>query len=321
MIKHLQTIRRGTPLVAILLVLCMAGTGLGKDIHSDAGTSAFPFLKINVSARAVAMGGAFTGLADDASSLYYNPAGLVGSSDMLILGYHNYVADLQSGFVGYIKPLDSDNRQALGLYFSYLNYGELLEADRFGTVIDEFSAGDLLFGVTYGRQIDWHWSVGATGKFIYESAHDYSATGLAVDIGVKYTTDRKRYSAGLAVQNLGVQTSAFGDEKDALPLTLRLGGAAHPRGLPVVVAADIVVPTDNDIYLALGLEYMKLDPLFVRVGWNSFGENYRAENSDDNLAGFSGGAGFVFDKFQISYAFSPQADLGDSHRITLTRSM
>jgi hypothetical protein len=321
MINHLRTYRLVAPLVAIILMLGLAGAGVARDIHSDAGTSAFPFLKIHVSARAVAMGGAFTGLADDASSLYYNPAGLVSSSDMLILGYHNYVADLQSGFVGYVKPLDRDRQQALGFYFSYLNYGELLETDGSGQILDEFSAGDLLFGVTYARQMDWHWSLGATGKFIYSSAHDYSATGLALDAGVKYTADRDRWSAGLVVQNLGVQVSAFGDQTDRLPLTLRLGGAVHPRGLPLVVAADIVAPIDNDIYLAVGAEYLKLQPLFIRLGWNGFGVNYRAENSNDNLAGFSGGAGFVFDKFQISYAFSPQADLGDSHRITLTRSL
>jgi hypothetical protein len=318
---HLKTSRPGTLLLAVALVLSLVVAGSAKDIHNDAGTSAFPFLKINVSARAVAMGGAFTGLADDASSLYYNPAGLTSSTDMLILGYHNYVADLQSGFVGYVKPLDRDKQQVLGVYASYLNYGELLEADRFGVVTDEFTAGDLLLGLTYSRRVNLHWSLGASGKFIYESAHDYSATGLAVDAGVKYTSDRGRYSAGLAVQNLGVQTSSFGDETDRLPLSVRIGGAIRPRGLPVLLAADVVAPIDNDVYLALGAEYLKLNPLFLRLGWNSFGENYRANNSDDDLAGFSGGAGFVFDKFQISYAFSPQADLGDSHRITLTRSM
>ena len=49
--------------MAILILstsIVMAG-----ETNNNAGTSAFPFLKVNVGARAVAMGGAFTGLADD----------------------------------------------------------------------------------------------------------------------------------------------------------------------------------------------------------------------------------------------------------------
>jgi len=49
-----------------------AWAGLGNE---NAGTTVFNFLKIESAARPTAMGGAFTGLADDASALYYNPAG------------------------------------------------------------------------------------------------------------------------------------------------------------------------------------------------------------------------------------------------------
>ena len=81
----------------------LAGQLYGKDINSGAGTSAFAFLKINSGARPVAMGGAFTGVADDENSLYYNPAGIASMNrNGVILGYHNYFVDLQSGTVGYV---------------------------------------------------------------------------------------------------------------------------------------------------------------------------------------------------------------------------
>ena len=47
----------------------------GKDV-SNVGTTAAPFLEIGAGARAVAMGGAFTAIADDPMSLYWNPAAL-----------------------------------------------------------------------------------------------------------------------------------------------------------------------------------------------------------------------------------------------------
>ena len=103
---------------ASVVIILAAGSGLGKDISTNAGTSAFPFLKINVGARPVAMGGAFTGVADDESSLYYNPAGIaVFEEKRFIAGYHNYFVDMQSGFLGYVHSLNE--RQTLAFYVSY----------------------------------------------------------------------------------------------------------------------------------------------------------------------------------------------------------
>src|ERR1700685_4163874 len=46
------------------------------SIVAAAGTSGGPILSIPVGARAIGMGEAFTAMADDVSSLYWNPAGL-----------------------------------------------------------------------------------------------------------------------------------------------------------------------------------------------------------------------------------------------------
>ncbi len=310
--RILQTI-----LPAIVALWFGFSAAFATDINSSAGTSAFSFLKINVSARAVAMGGAFTGLANDESALYYNPAGIVSfEEDRYILGYHNYFVDMQSGFAGYIHPLDAS--KTIGVYASYLNYGNFVETDELGTTIGEFSGGDVLLAFTFAFKKGYHLGFGATAKFIYQKIQDYSATGAAVDIGAKYTGDRERWGLGFVIQNLGAQFSALGEEKDKLPLSFRAGGSITPRGLPMTLSSDVIIPTDNDPVLALGGEYFALKPFYIRLGWNTFGSNFRAGDSDDKLAGFSAGAGFDIKRLQISYAFSPSADLGESHRVTLT---
>ncbi|MDF1543689.1 MAG: PorV/PorQ family protein [bacterium] len=310
--------RKLLPLFIILLLI--AANLFAKDnadINSKAGTTAFPFLKINVGARAVAMGGAFTGLADDESSLYYNPAGIYSyDKNHYILGYHNYFVDIQTGFAGFIRQLN--DKYFLGGYISYLNYGNFVEANDQGEVTGEFSGSDMVVAASFAMRPKYSYSAGATVKLIYESIQEFSSTGLAVDLGFKYIGDREKHSFGIAIQNLGSQLSALGVEKFDLPLTFRAGGAFQPRGLPLTLAIDLVKPNDNDLYVAIGSEYFSLKPLYLRMGWNSFGNNYRARDSGDKWAGLTFGVGFDYKELQLSYSLAPGAELGDSHRITLT---
>ncbi|RKX27711.1 MAG: hypothetical protein DRP45_00385, partial [Candidatus Zixiibacteriota bacterium] len=207
--RQYMSIRRFTQIILVIAVIVtiMASATLARNVNASAGTSGFSFLKINVGARAVAMGGAFTGLADDESSLYYNPAGIAAlEGRRFIAGYHNYFVDLQSGVVGFIRSLN--DRQTLAFHVSYLNYGEFTHTDRQGNINGTFGGSDILFATTFAMQYTHELLIGATGKLIYEKIQDYSATGLALDIGVKYSTNRGRYTGGLMIQNLGTQLSS-----------------------------------------------------------------------------------------------------------------
>jgi hypothetical protein len=313
-------------LLAVCLLAVAGVPGTAKSVNKNAGTSSFPFLKINIGARPVAMGGAFTGLANDATALYYNPAGLATQHRAnFVSGYHNYFTDLQSGFIGYTRELAPGS--VGGLFLSYLNYGDFTETDISGNVLGEFSGGDLLFGISYGRAYNERFSFGATAKLMYEKLQDYSASGIAVDLGARFSTKEvdprdyrfeDSYTAGLMIQNLGTELSSLGEESFSLPLMLRAGGSARLKGLPMIFVGDIILPRDNDIDFAVGTEYFELKPLYLRLGWNSFGSNYRSADSDDKWAGLSMGAGFDFNKYHIAYAVTLAADLGESHRITLT---
>jgi hypothetical protein len=300
----------------LLIIAAVASAGVN---NSGVGTSSFNFLKIEVAARPTAMGGAFTGVADDEGSLFYNPAGTSGlAGRRFILGYHNTIFDMQSGFLGYMHPLDS-SKEVFG-FVNYLNYGDFIKTDDEGVELGTFSGSDILFALGYATAINEYLRVGGTAKLIYEKISDFSATGVAVDLSAKWTVKNGRTSFGLMIQNLGKQLSSFIEdgEKDALPLNFRGGFSSRLRGLPLLVAGDVILPTDNDIYFSLGAEYLNLKPLYLRIGWTSFGSNYKTGTSKDDLSGFSGGFGIEYKRMQISYAISPQAELGTTHRITLT---
>ncbi len=57
-----------------LVVVLLVGVSLAGWLGPSA--TGFTFMKVGVGARPVAMGQAFTGVADDANALFYNPAGL-----------------------------------------------------------------------------------------------------------------------------------------------------------------------------------------------------------------------------------------------------
>lgn len=314
MMKLNRLLAAGLCLTAIALLAVPASA---RSVNKNAGTSSFSFLKINLGARPVSMGGAFTGLADDASALYYNPAGIAGLESNAFLGdYHNYFTDIQSGMVSYVRKVGYD--KSIAGFITYLDYGDFIQTDDQGNITGDFGGFDMVVGATYAMKYQYNFMFGATGKLIYEDIDIYSASALAVDLGVKYVTDREHYSAGIMLQNLGTQLSALGKEKNGLPTLVRLGGAGRFRGLPFQFAGDIIVPFDNDIELAGGIEYNELDYLRVRAGYNSFGTNYRTADSEDSWAGLAAGVGFLVKDWEFSYSFSPAAELGESHRVTVT---
>ena len=59
-----------------VLILLAAAISQVKAQNPNLGTSGAQFLEIPVGAKAAALGGAFVGLSDDASSVFWNPSGI-----------------------------------------------------------------------------------------------------------------------------------------------------------------------------------------------------------------------------------------------------
>ena len=61
---------------AALIVAVLPAQSFATEPFAKVGTYALQFLKIGVSARGSAMGGAFTAISNDATATYWNPAGM-----------------------------------------------------------------------------------------------------------------------------------------------------------------------------------------------------------------------------------------------------
>ena len=302
----------------LLLGLVLLSSSLCWGANSKVGTTAYGFLKIDPSARSTGMGGAFVGLSNDESALYYNPAGLVQiETKRFFTTYNNYLTDIQSGFLGYVHPYSENIR--LGLSICYFNYGSFIKTDGQGTNLGTFGASDFALALSIAKRISPKFSLGGTGKLIYEKFDKYSSDALALDGGFLYVLGDGRTRIGGVGQNIGVQlkgaTQSF---KDPLPASIKLGISHHMRELPLIITIDATKPFDNDIFFNLGGEFTALKPLYLRVGWSSFGKNFKTDSDKDNLAGFAAGFGVTWKVYRFDYAYSSYADLGGVHKISIS---
>jgi len=311
--------------LAIMFILALPVSA--KQINKNAGTTAFSFLKLGVGAKAVAMGGAFTAVADDPSAIYYNPSGTIHlERRQLLAGYHNYVLDIQSGFIAYTQPLA--HKYSLGLFIDYLNFGKFTQTDINGLSIDEFSGGDFMFGANFATMIIPELAAGINIKYMHEGFSGVLVEGnktspgadaLAADIGFLYKMNDSLTTFGFMAYNLGGVISGYSpDHKDKLPMGVR-GGLSHSlRELPLTMAVDGVLPSDNDPYFNIGAEFYKFQPLYLRLGYSLFGENYKTGSGSDGWGGISAGFGLDIKDYHFAYAFMPYLDLGSSHRVTIS---
>src|SRR4030067_1016458 len=98
--------------LSLILLMLFYGSGSYAQLFRTlggqrAGISTAQFLKIGVGGRASALGDAFVAISNDASALYWNPAGLVQFQDNQVMFSHNsWVVDINHEFLGVVYHLD-----------------------------------------------------------------------------------------------------------------------------------------------------------------------------------------------------------------------
>ncbi len=260
---------------------------------SELGTSMANFLKVGVGARASGMGDAFVALANDVSSLYWNPGGLANQPENEILASTTtWLVGTRLYFLGASVNLGSLG--TIGLSLNSFTSGDILETtveQPFGTG-RYFTASDLAVGVTYSRKVTDMFSAGVTVKFINELLDRTSASTFAIDVGSVYVADfLNNLRIGFSFCNLGgrmqldgtdlsiqyLQAPGFkyaraqlGTEPWDIPLLFRFGLATDAlRGDParLTIAADVVDTRDHSFQVNTGAECEFLEIVSVRGGY------------------------------------------------------
>lgn len=265
---------------------------------SKRGTSAAPFLSVGQGARAVGLGGAFVGIANDASATYWNPAGIAElPGGNFMFDHTDWIGGLKYNFLS--GSYFVDGLGAIGLSITTSDYGDMNV-----TTIDEpngtgevFSVRDVSFAVTYALKLTDRFSIGFSPKYVYQSIWRMSASAFAFDMGVKYVTPFDDAVIAMSVTNFGTKMQLLGNsalvlydqdltstgnnnkipayletEEWALPLAFRVGIAYQPiKGEfhKLTIAADAIHPSDNYESVNAGAEYSYDNFIFVRAGYKS----------------------------------------------------
>jgi len=286
---------------------CLAGEG-------DAGTRSAQFLKLGLGGRAVGMGGAFVGLADDVTAIYWNPAGLAGVNATELSFMHlAWLQDISYEYFALVQPIRK--RGVVGFSISYLHMDKLHGRDQQGEPTSDFTASDMAITLAFGRKITGGLLVGGSIKSIDERIEDRNAYGLAFDFGCLYQTPLEDLFLGAVVQNWGGDVG-FVEESFRLPTIFKLGASYRHTlaGNPMNLAVDVYSPTDNKTCLHSGMEYIYKNSIAGRIGY---------KNGSDlaDTAGLSFGLGFMTTRtqtYRIDYAFVPQGVLGNGHTFSLS---
>lgn len=200
-----------TLLSSILCLVLSVSTGALSQTQNKAGTAAAQFLNIGVGARQVAMAGATSGLVDDASSMYWNPSGLVGVPSFSLFATHtDWFADLRHQYFAVVLPVSDDHR--IGVSATILAMGDMeitTELQPQGTGAF-FSANDVAVGITYAARLVNFFSFGATVKYINQTIYNESATGFALDMGTTLNTGWNGVTIGMAFTNFGTTMQLSG---------------------------------------------------------------------------------------------------------------
>ena len=261
------------------------------------GTTTASFLKIGVGARATAMGEAFTAVASDGTSLYWNPAGLTQlKTKEFSAAYNSWFEEIKQGYLSLTFPTA---RGTMGLGMNYVDMGKLEGRDVEGEPTGDFTASDTHIFIGYARKLKKS-SWGLTLGWLQDRIKNDTKSAFLGNIGLLYPLG-KRLTLGAVVQNMGSQLA-----NDPLPLTLKIG-IALSRGT-LTLAADLAKPKDNDLYWCLGAEWWIREILVLRAGYKT---------NQDIGEGWSAGLGFKLKKSHLDYAYVPYGDLGNTHRISL----
>ncbi len=295
------------------------------------------FLTAGVGARPLGMGGAFTAISDDASSSYWNPAGMVQFRENTLSGtYARLFLDTDYHFINYIHHFYNHHISIGWLLFQT---EDIEKTDSLGNSLGYCNTEQNAYLLSYATRLSPKLSMGFTLKNIKQDFDAFKNNGLGCDIGILIQSEI--LPIGIILTDIGETAisgeSAWEEDKtitEYIPSRLRIGTALRrsyvkrvqslpgtPPPEPLVV--DINIPLDIAYTLsdykerwliAAGLEAWLNRTLGWRLGW----QRREFKHHTQFINGLSTGCSIKTRLFSIDYALLFNNMFDYNHRISIT---
>ncbi len=263
--------------------------------------------------RAVALGGAASAIIDDASAIFYNPAGIAGLAQSEIGFANNRIGNFDflqhnlgwgathlgrfgnlAGAVRYFRTESAGGEKLSTELTVSLAHGVMLMEDVHSSLAFGWAANfySLDFGTSAGSYIP------GTGS--YEGGFDLGSDAtVGFDVGVRASLESRTFVSAV-LRNLNRPTLGETDKVELLE-TLVLGAAYEPYP-DVLTTAEVEMRSgEAPTTVRAGMEYHIIEPLTLRAGVGS------------NPAHFSGGFKLQVAGFWLDYAYGDHPILPASH--------
>jgi len=291
--------------------------------------SPFDFVQLSISARSAALGGAFTSIVNDQTTVFFNPGALsTVEKSSVSATFMRHVLDISSGQAVYTLPFDKQSSERFAISAMYTTYGSFDRTDEFGTILGTFSANNVALIGSYSNELDSTLSYGCNAKLLYATLDDLSSSAIALDAGLLYRIPATRTNVGFSILNIGTQLSTFTDITDELPVDIRLGINHRLRGLPLLLNFSLHhLADDADAFFdrignfSIGGEFILSKVLDMRLGYDNYVRDATSIQGQRRFSGFSAGVGVRTEYVNIDYGVSALGTAGSIHRLTLHASL
>ncbi len=323
----------------ILLVAIFTAAIITIPAHAalkKVSQTGFQFLKIDVAPRAAAMGGAYTLTGNDASAMFYNPAGMAMMQHNVdfFSSRTQWIADISYSVAGIAKNFDKWG--TVGASFIFSDYGDIIgtrvaKNEQGYEKTGNIDVGAYAIGVSYAKSLTDKFSVGGQIKYAAQHLGDNVFTeggksyknevsGFAFDFGTIFYPGFESLRFGMSVNNFSGQFQ-YEEDPFQLPLTFKIGVAMNVMDLlgdyenPLLIAIDAIHPRDYTERIHIGGEYWYKNMIAFRTGYKF---NYDEE-------GFSVGIGFkrtiAGTNMKLDYAYSDLGRFNAVSRVSLGISL
>jgi hypothetical protein len=322
-------------------ILVVASSLTVSTLHSaEIAKYAGEFMSIGVGARALGMGGAYASVGGDATSGYWNPAGLTSINYPELAGMHsrNFGGVVNFDFVAFAIPFRKD--ESLAITMTRLAVDDIpitalprpnlpmdsTYTDDQGNVLANrpyaekwVTDGEYAFYLSYAKRHSDRLCYGANVKFVSKGVGDNSAWGIGFDIGALWNPIAD-LQTGINLQDATTTLLAWDTGRRELISPTVKAGLGYPFQLDFM-RSNLLVVADTDVRFE-GREmaaqaHVSRASFDFHFGGELLVRNVVALRAGSDTGHLTAGAGLRLPRLELDYAFLSHDDFEATHRVSL----